>query len=71
MRVLLQTFVFSVSGKNWMRYDWKKITTIGVTYTNVSLVCYAHSRGVKVVKLGTLIFIPLLTFYSLIRHAMQ
>ncbi|KAI0237532.1 Di-N-acetylchitobiase [Lamellibrachia satsuma] len=46
-----ETFVFSVSGKNWMRYDWKKITTIGVTYTNVSLVCYAHSRGVKVVKL--------------------
>ena len=54
MTVLLQTFVFSVSDKNWMKYDWKKITTIGARYTNASLVCYAHSRGVRVVKLGTL-----------------
>ena len=37
-----------------MKYDWTKITTIGARYTNASLVCYAHSRGVRVVKPGTL-----------------
>lgn len=46
-----ETFVFSVSAANWLKYDWKKITTIAVTYSNASLLCYAHSRGVKVVKL--------------------
>jgi len=41
---------FVVSQSNWMKYNWSEITTLAM-FTNLSsdLMCYAHSKGVRVV----------------------
>ena len=57
-----------------MKYDWKKITTIAVVnYVNTSLLCYAHSHGVKIVYLGMLSsqihHTILLKLYGSVHHA--
>ena len=41
---------FVVSPSNWMKYNWSEITTLAM-FTNLSsdLMCYAHSKGVRVV----------------------
>ncbi len=49
-----QIFAFSVSNKNWHLYDWTKLTTVAtfVHPIDPQLVCYAHSKGVRVVYGG-------------------
>ena len=39
---------------NWMYYNWSEITTLAMfTDFNSSLLCYAHSKGVRVVPYGS------------------
>ena len=39
---------------NWMYYNWSEITTLAMfTDFNNSLMCYAHSKGVRVVPYGS------------------
>ncbi|XP_039714985.1 di-N-acetylchitobiase-like [Pteropus medius] len=55
VRILLfwQVFVFHVGGKTWKFYDWSRITTV-VLFNNYDseLMCYAHSKGARVVLKG-------------------
>ncbi|XP_002738447.1 di-N-acetylchitobiase-like [Saccoglossus kowalevskii] len=48
-----EVFVFSVGGKNWKKYDWSKVTSI-VMFNDydAELMCYAHSKQVKVLLKG-------------------
>ena len=51
--IFLQVFVFMVSNTNWKFYDWNKITTIAsFTTFDPDLLCYAHSKGVRIVPKG-------------------
>ncbi|XP_030850869.1 di-N-acetylchitobiase [Strongylocentrotus purpuratus] len=48
-----EIFLFSVSSHNWQDYDWDHITTITMFgYYDPKLMCFAHSKGVRVVDLG-------------------
>lgn len=46
--------MFQVGGKDWKFYDWSHITTVAVFGKyDPELMCYAHSRGSRVVLKGT------------------
>ncbi|XP_054757207.2 di-N-acetylchitobiase-like [Lytechinus pictus] len=48
-----EIYLFSVSSHNWQHYDWDHITTIAMFgYYDPKLMCFAHSKGVRVVVLG-------------------
>ena len=55
--IFLQVFTFTVTNSNWKLYDWGKITTIAAFQKPIdpSLVCFAHSKGIRVVYGGKLI----------------
>ena len=45
---------FVTRENNWMQYNWTHITTLAMfTDFNSSLMCYAHSRNVRVVIHGS------------------
>ncbi|KAH0618464.1 hypothetical protein JD844_017692 [Phrynosoma platyrhinos] len=46
-------FVFDVGGKTWKFYDWSQITTVAIFgQYDSELMCYAHSKGSRVVLKG-------------------
>lgn len=46
-----EIFVFSVNNHNWQKYDWNKVTSVvEFGYHDNNLVCYAHSKGVRVLS---------------------
>ncbi|XP_053247881.1 di-N-acetylchitobiase-like isoform X1 [Podarcis raffonei] len=46
-------FVFDVGGKTWKFYDWSQITTVAAFGKyDPELMCYAHSKGSRVVLKG-------------------
>ncbi|XP_043855607.1 di-N-acetylchitobiase [Dromiciops gliroides] len=48
-----EVFVFDVGGKAWKSYDWSQITTVAVFGKyDPELLCFAHSRGSRVVLKG-------------------
>ncbi|XP_070259494.1 di-N-acetylchitobiase [Myotis yumanensis] len=48
-----EVFVFDVGGKTWKSYDWSQITTVALFGKYDSeLMCYAHSKGARVVLKG-------------------
>ncbi|XP_063056327.1 di-N-acetylchitobiase-like [Engraulis encrasicolus] len=48
-----EVFVFDVGGKAWNQYDWSKVTTIATFGPyDAELMCYAHSKGVRLVMTG-------------------
>uniref|UniRef100_A0A8D2ACQ6 Di-N-acetylchitobiase n=1 Tax=Sciurus vulgaris TaxID=55149 RepID=A0A8D2ACQ6_SCIVU len=48
-----EVFVFDVGKKTWKSYDWSQITTVAVFGKYDSeLMCYAHSKGARVVLKG-------------------
>lgn len=50
--------MFDVGGKTWKSYNWSMVTTLAMFGKyDVELVCYAHSKGARVVLKGT--FLPL------------
>lgn len=51
---LLQVFVFDVGGKGWKFYDWSHVTTVATFGKyDAELMCYAHSKGARVVLKGS------------------
>ncbi|XP_040843298.1 di-N-acetylchitobiase isoform X2 [Ochotona curzoniae] len=48
-----EVFVFDIGHKTWKHYDWTQITTVAVFGKYDSeLMCYAHSKGARVVLKG-------------------
>nr|KAF6504512.1 chitobiase [Rousettus aegyptiacus] len=48
-----EVFAFDVGEKTWKSYDWSQITTVAVFGKYDSeLMCYAHSKGARVVLKG-------------------
>lgn len=48
-----EVFVFDVGEKAWKFYDWTKVTTIAAFgQYDAELMCYAHSKGVRLVLKG-------------------
>lgn len=48
-----EVFVFDVGGEAWRNYDWNKVTTIAAFGEyNAELMCFAHSKGVRLVLKG-------------------
>ncbi|XP_055979225.1 di-N-acetylchitobiase [Sorex fumeus] len=48
-----EVFVFDVGKKTWKSYDWSQITTVAIFGRyDPELMCYAHSKGVRVVLKG-------------------
>ncbi|XP_003784242.1 di-N-acetylchitobiase [Otolemur garnettii] len=48
-----EVFVFDAGQKNWKSYDWSQITTVvAFGKYDSELMCYAHSRGARVVLKG-------------------
>nr|XP_048309606.1 di-N-acetylchitobiase [Myodes glareolus] len=48
-----EVFVFDVGQKTWKSYDWSQITTVAVFGKyDPELMCYAHSKGARVVLKG-------------------
>ncbi|XP_074859467.1 di-N-acetylchitobiase isoform X2 [Carettochelys insculpta] len=48
-----EVFVFDVGGKAWKFYDWSQITTVATFGKyDPELMCYAHSKGSRVVLKG-------------------
>ncbi|XP_053105372.1 di-N-acetylchitobiase isoform X2 [Hemicordylus capensis] len=48
-----EVFVFDVGGKTWKFYDWSQITTVATFGKyDPELMCYAHSKGARVVLKG-------------------
>ncbi|XP_062834159.1 di-N-acetylchitobiase isoform X2 [Anolis carolinensis] len=48
-----EVFVFDVGGKTWKFYDWSQITTVATFGKyDPDLMCYAHSKGARVVLKG-------------------
>uniref|UniRef100_A0A8C6V970 Di-N-acetylchitobiase n=1 Tax=Naja naja TaxID=35670 RepID=A0A8C6V970_NAJNA len=48
-------FVFDVGGKTWKFYDWTQITTVATFGDHdPELICYAHSKGSRVVLKGNI-----------------
>lgn len=51
--------MFDVGGKTWKSYDWSQITTVALFGKYDSeLMCYAHSKGARVVLKGECQFLP-------------
>ncbi|KAL8178385.1 UNVERIFIED_CONTAM: hypothetical protein K2H54_044141 [Gekko kuhli] len=49
----LQVFVFQIGGETWKFYDWSQVTTVATFGKyDPELMCYAHSRGSRVVLKG-------------------
>ncbi|XP_034293003.1 di-N-acetylchitobiase-like [Pantherophis guttatus] len=50
-----EVFAFDVGGKTWKFYDWTQITTVA-TFGDYDpeLICYAHSKGSRVVLKGNI-----------------
>ena len=49
----VQVFVFDVGRKAWRSYDWNIVTTVAAFGKYDSeLMCYAHSKGARVVLKG-------------------
>ncbi|XP_033638967.1 di-N-acetylchitobiase-like [Asterias rubens] len=48
-----EVFGFWVGGSEWMKYDWNALTTVVmVGHYDAKMMCYAHSKGVRVTLLG-------------------
>lgn len=48
-----QVFVFDVGGKTWKSYNWSMVTTVATFGKyDAELMCYAHSKGARVVLKG-------------------
>ncbi|XP_063154260.1 di-N-acetylchitobiase-like [Candoia aspera] len=48
-----EVFVFDVGGKTWKNYNWSQITTVATFGKyDPELMCYAHSKGSRVVLKG-------------------
>lgn len=55
--VCSQVFVFDVGGKTWKSYNWSLVTTVAAFGKYDSeLVCFAHSKGARVVLKGRSLF---------------
>ncbi|KAF7243381.1 Di-N-acetylchitobiase [Varanus komodoensis] len=53
LAVSLQILVFDVGGKTWKFYNWTQITTVATFGKyDPELMCYAHSKGSRVVLKG-------------------
>lgn len=51
--VVFQVFVFDVGGQAWRYYDWSKVTTIAAFgQYDPELMCFAHSKGARLVLKG-------------------
>ncbi|KAA0707998.1 Di-N-acetylchitobiase [Triplophysa tibetana] len=49
----LEVVVFDVGGKAWKFYDWSKVTTVAAFGKfDAELMCYAHSKGARLVLKG-------------------
>lgn len=49
----MQVFVFDVGGDSWRSYNWSMVTTVAAFGKyDPELMCYAHSRGARVVLKG-------------------
>lgn len=49
----LEVFVFDVGGKMWKSYNWSIVTTVATFGKyDAELMCYAHSKGARVVLKG-------------------
>lgn len=45
-----EIFIFSIHNTNWRHYDWSRITTLATfTYFDDDVMCFAHSKGIRVV----------------------
>lgn len=54
MSLCFQVFVFDVGGKTWKSYNWSMVTTVATFGKyDAELMCYAHSKGARVVLKGT------------------
>lgn len=52
-----QVFVFDVGGKAWKSYNWSMVTTVATFGKyDPELMCYAHSKGARVVLKGRVSF---------------
>ncbi|XP_034533030.1 di-N-acetylchitobiase [Notolabrus celidotus] len=48
-----EVFVFDVGGKTWTSYNWSMVTTVATFGKyDAELMCYAHSKGARVVLKG-------------------
>ncbi|KAM7409496.1 hypothetical protein PAMA_001129 [Pampus argenteus] len=48
-----EVFVFDVGGKTWKSYNWSLVTTVATFGKyDAELMCYAHSKGARVVLKG-------------------
>lgn len=48
-----QVLVFDVGGKTWKSYNWSMVTTVATFGKyDAELMCYAHSKGARVVLKG-------------------
>ncbi|XP_047442096.1 di-N-acetylchitobiase isoform X1 [Mugil cephalus] len=48
-----EVFVFDVGGKTWKSYNWSMVTTVATFGKyDAELMCYAHSKGARVVQKG-------------------
>ncbi|XP_062510251.1 di-N-acetylchitobiase-like isoform X1 [Corticium candelabrum] len=49
-----EIFAFSTEPNNWRQYDWSKVTTVALfrNPNDPELMCYAHSKGARVVLRG-------------------
>ncbi|CAI5685290.1 di-N-acetylchitobiase [Oreochromis niloticus] len=48
-----EVFIFDVGGKTWKSYNWSMVTTVAVFGKyDAELMCYAHSKGARVVLKG-------------------
>ncbi|XP_039887185.1 di-N-acetylchitobiase [Simochromis diagramma] len=49
----LEVFIFDVGGKTWKSYNWSMVTTVAAFGKyDAELMCYAHSKGARVVLKG-------------------
>lgn len=64
-----QVFVFDVRGKTWKSYNWSMVTTLAMFGKyDAELVCYAHSKGARVVLKGTFLPFVFLYFQQFTKH---
>ncbi|XP_035689824.1 di-N-acetylchitobiase-like [Branchiostoma floridae] len=48
-----EIFVFAVKNDTWKHYDWDRVTTVVMFgFYSAELMCYAHSKGARVVLKG-------------------
>lgn len=51
--VCFQVYVFDVGGKTWKSYNWSMVTTVAAFGKyDAELMCYAHSKGARLVLKG-------------------